>query len=519
MAKIIEKIGEWNPQFYREIKGKLTRNRVLLTIFISLCLQGLCVLPATSPKELSSGKVAWNFNWEFIFYSLNWVIPFALLLIGVYLIASDLSREQARGTLNFVRLSPQPSDRILLGKLLGVPILLYFGVALAIPLHLKAGISAAMPGLRIISAYPLWGGLCALFYGTTLLIALLPKKQGENGTQRSIVGVSSLLALMSAPTAISIVEYVFYTYTTEFQNPFSWHWFFVPLQETFLYFWTLGTLCVASHWIWQAANRRFRNPNRALISKLQSYGIVVGTQLWLLGFCMPTLESLDGAIFAGIGLFCLFFLMPIEILILASLLSPDRQTLFDWTRYRHQQNSRDRAFWKDLLLGEKSPAIAAIALNLALAALIWIPWLLFLRQSSAFLENQPSDVSVTLSRLLLSTWMTAAIVLIYSIINQIVRFYAKTSKQAIAIALPWGIVAFFPMVIAGIYALSPEQMPLLWLFSPVPALAIFYGSTTSLLLGFFGQLGILALLARHLQRTLKQAGISESKQLFERSQV
>jgi ABC-type transport system involved in multi-copper enzyme maturation permease subunit len=517
IAEIFDRIGELNPQFYREIKGRFKRRNLILTVILSLTLQFFCVLPSYRASYRSAFEDNWWLEWNSIFPTLNWLLPFSLLVIGVYLLSSDLSREQQRGTLNFVRLSPQTSESILLGKLLGVPILLYLGVALAIPLHLKAGIAAGVPWGRIFGVYPLWGLTSVLFYGTTLLMSLLLNGQGEQ--QKSVAGANSLLALMAAPTFIGAIEYAFYAYDIN-SGANNWTWFFLPFgtRGEFTYLWLLGTLCAVNYWIWQAANRRFRNPNLTLLSKSQSYWIVGCTQLWLLGFVMPALVSVDGGVFSGLGLFFLFIVAPLEILMLASLLSPDRQTLLDWTRYRHWQGRRDRALLKDLLLGEKSPAVAAIALNLAITALIWLPWILLLSLSA--LSSPPDatfsadDPTLTRLGLFFCLLMTANIFLIYATINQLVRFYAKTPKQAIAIALPWGGMALFPLIIAGIFRIAPEQLPLLWLFSPVPIVGVVYASVPILLLGFLGQLGILTLLVRQLQKQLMQAGESESNKLF-----
>lgn len=510
IAEVFDRIGEWNPQFYREIKGKFKRRNLILTVILSLTVQFLCVLPSSNISYSSLSGWSGSLEWKPIFQTLNWLLPFSLLVIGVYLLSSDLSREQQRGTLNFVRLSPQTSESILLGKLLGVPILLDFGVALAIPLHIKAGIAAGIPLDRIFGVYPLWGLTALLFYNTTLLVSLLLNPKGEQ--QKSVAGANSLLALMAAPTFIGAIESAFYVYDTG-SGVNNWTWFFLPLGswEALAYLWLLGTLCVVNTWMWQAANRRFRNPNLTLISKSQSYWVVACTQLWFLGFAIPAVVSADGGVFSGLGLFFLFFIAPLEILMVASLLSPDRQTLLDWTRYRHWQGGRDRALLKDLLLGEKSPAVAAIALNLAITALIWLPWLLLLSLGNLSSPNQPS---VTRFGLLCCLLMTANIFLIYATINQLVRFYAKTPKQAIAIAIPWSGMALFPLMLAAVFRISPEQLPLLWLFSPVPAAGIVYASAPTLLLGFLGQLGILTLLVRRFQKQLKQAGESQSKKLF-----
>jgi ABC-type Na+ efflux pump permease subunit len=76
---------------------------------------------------------------------------FALIVIGTYLLISDLAHEERRGTLNFIRLSPQSPENILVGKLLGVPILLYLVAVLAVPLHLWAGLAAQISLMRILS--------------------------------------------------------------------------------------------------------------------------------------------------------------------------------------------------------------------------------------------------------------------------------------------------------------------------------------------------------------------------------
>ncbi|RQH23304.1 hypothetical protein D5R40_27115 [Okeania hirsuta] len=53
-----------------------------------------------------------------------------ILIGGVYMLVADLAKEKRLGTLNFIRLSPQSIQKILLGKLLGVPILIYLALVL-----------------------------------------------------------------------------------------------------------------------------------------------------------------------------------------------------------------------------------------------------------------------------------------------------------------------------------------------------------------------------------------------------
>ena len=83
----------------------------------------------------------WN---EVLFIALSVVMTFALLVIGSYLLLSDLDQEQRRGTLNFIRHSPRSATNILGGKLIGVPILVYLAIALAIPFQIKTALGAGL---------------------------------------------------------------------------------------------------------------------------------------------------------------------------------------------------------------------------------------------------------------------------------------------------------------------------------------------------------------------------------------
>ncbi|MFP3422241.1 hypothetical protein R0K19_23005, partial [Bacillus sp. SIMBA_161] len=79
-------------------------------------------------------------------------------------------------------------------------------------------------------------------------------------------------------------------------------------------------------------------------------------------------------------------------LLLIVALSPHRQTLQDWARYRHQKNSKaGRNLFVDLIQGEQSPATGAIALNLLLNCLIIAPAILFYP-----LGNERAEIGVRL---------------------------------------------------------------------------------------------------------------------------
>ena len=113
----INHIGNWNPQFLRECRGHLKPRSVIAAVGTSVLLQVLLILSQTSVYNdirISARN---------IFQILTWTLPYFLLVVGGYYLVNDLAQEEKRGTLNFIRLSPRPAKEILLGKLLGVPIL------------------------------------------------------------------------------------------------------------------------------------------------------------------------------------------------------------------------------------------------------------------------------------------------------------------------------------------------------------------------------------------------------------
>jgi ABC-type transport system involved in cytochrome c biogenesis permease component len=90
--------------------------------------------------------------WRHVGELLDLEIWSALAIGGIYLIAKDFDREIRSGTLDLVNLSPAQPWEIMLGKLLGVPVLIYWVVLLALPLHTIALVQMAVPNAWIWDA-------------------------------------------------------------------------------------------------------------------------------------------------------------------------------------------------------------------------------------------------------------------------------------------------------------------------------------------------------------------------------
>ena len=151
----LDRLGNWNPQLWREVKQRVGCRSFLATTSVSLLGQWFLARELVSKAESLRNKSA---NLDLIARSdLTWrSVTFELLIaltlislgllfgLGSYLLARNLVREIRRETLMFLRLSGYPAGEILLGKILGVPILLHWAIAMALPLQLWAATQAGV---------------------------------------------------------------------------------------------------------------------------------------------------------------------------------------------------------------------------------------------------------------------------------------------------------------------------------------------------------------------------------------
>jgi hypothetical protein len=505
---LLARIGDWNPQLFRELKGNLKVRNIIITITIVLIAQFLMMVSISDSRCLDYDSCRWEINWQDGFQTLNYFLPLIGFMGGVYQLISDLYKEQSRGTLNFIRLSPQSSQKILRGKLLGVPVLIYLGLALCIPFHLIAGLASGMPLSWILATYTLWLALGVLFYTAALFYSLSLENTNILNTPTTYVsGLGCVAAFFLGLPFVKIVDFSYDLYHSNDYIVNGWSWFKLPLgQSPFMaYIWLIATLLTASFWIWKSINRRFNNPNKTSLDKLQSYGVAASFQLWLLGFFIPGYGGGIREDHFGVGLVCLFGIVFLFMLIIVSAITPHRQHLLDWARYGHKMSQK--SLRNDLLVGEKSPALLAMGIHALITVVLWSSWVLFTPKYSRF------NLEISTGQIIIAMVLMLMMLLIYAAIIQLTLFL-KTSKRAIISGIIFCIVAFCPLILGGILAAENAHLPLIWAFSPFPVLVFMEGSTLTALLGFMGQVGILSSLTMTITRTLQKAGESETKTLF-----
>jgi len=474
------------------------------------------------PLDKIDWQLWWRDHWEYTFLTLSVIFIFTLLVGGTYLLISDLAKEEQRGTLNFIRLSPQSETSILTGKILGVPSLIYLFVLTAIPLHLWAGHSAKIALSYIFSYYAVIAASCVFFYSAALIFGLVSR--WFSNFQPWLGSGAVLIFLFMTMTMVSSYGH--------FNNPLTWirffspwditnylfpnlfrsyrdssiqqlQFFYLPIGENFITLvgFHLFNYGICSYGIWQAMKRCFRNADSTILSKGQSYLFLAFSQVMFWGLTVGAVnEKSDLGIIFLIALFNFALVLTLTIV-----LSPHRQIIQDWARYRHQ-NHRDKSVFQDLVFGEKSPAIIAIVINLLIATTPIIIWILF--SPTNFYNG-----SVDKHKVILAMVLALSLMLMYATIAQLMLLM-KNPKRYVWTVGTIGVAMFLPSIILSVLGVSPSQHPILWLFSTCPWAAIEYTQTTTIFMALLAELTVVALLNFQLNRQVKVLGESATKALL-----
>lgn len=557
IATSIERVTETNPQLAREWKGRLTPKNLTIATIISIVGQALVYLyfrdllpaaqgfnryctaspppnfPGYSPypnhfciQDLNGQWMILDELWWLdIFTFLSIVGIFALLVVGTYQLIADISTEERQGTLNFIRLSPRSARDILLGKILGVPVLLYWVAILALPFHLVAGLAAGIPFGLILAFYAVLLVSCAFFYCASIAFALAGQWLG--GFQPWL-GSGTVAIFLFYATLLSLSGYA------SSRTPFDWLNLFYPglvlsylvkatflppdtvrylgIQELSRSLWYgqsiwesfpagLGFILlnfgVWTYWLTRALRRRFHDPLATLVSKSQSYGMTACFCIITLGFLVQTLEPS----YLADNLAILTAFLAIYSLFLVIVLTPSRQAVQDWARYRHQNGEKGMNSWRSFLFSEKSPAIFAIAANLAIAVFSFVPAILI----APLGDYKPGMLGGFL--------LTVNMMLVYAALAGWVMLW-KTNKRSLLAAGTIATAVMFPLVCFSVLRILPFNSPLLWGFSFLPVVAARSATVFSIALPFFGQCLMLTLLGLQIHRQVRQIGASATKALL-----
>ncbi len=634
MLQFLEKIGEWNPQFTREIKGRLKIFPILVTSAISLIVQSVvflaqlgqipgkeyrmneqyCGIGKSYQEQISDlGQVLsklqknffhysskqyfdaeklenirtqlqevkntrahlqdilyqqpcprgqidmaewWRDHWEYMFQALSVIFIFTLLVAGTYLLINNLAQEERKGTLNFIRLSPQSEVSVLTGKILGVPILVYLFIALAIPFHIFSGKLAGIALSHIFSYYIVLVGSCIFFYSAACLFSLVTQFLGGFQPWLGAGAVLMFLTLVFSTAQysnnlnngaawfrmFSPIDATSYLFPNFFNSRYDRSWekykelqfFYIPIGANIGSFigMHLANYGLWTYEIWQGLLRRFRNPNTPVISKLQSYFLITFVQVLSWGFTLqnvknfypnvggksqPSYYDINTQILQNLPIFALFnFVLMFGLIFI---LAHERQTIQDWARYRHKNTSTHKGWWhnsllRDLIFGEKSPALLTLAFH---ALIITIPisiWIIISQQLNVRNNYAINWLIQDIGRFRAILGIVLLVVLwgIGATVAQRMLLL-KTSKRYLWALGTTSALLFAPAIILSILNNTISRRSVLWLFSSYPWEALPTTDLPIVFMGLFTEVMVLGFLNIHMAKQIKLAGESATQAL------
>ena len=156
---------------------------------------------------------------------------------------------------------------------------------------------------------------------------------------------------------------------------------------------------------------------------------------------------------------------------------------------------------KDLLIGEKSPATLAIAVNMMIITLYLLPAMWILPHG----ENK-----LVLS---LISLLSVMMIIIYATVYQLALMLKTRKRNFVATATITSLI-FSPPLSIIFLGTNSNLLPTIGLFSALPFVSIDQVSLVTLMGSLLTQLILVVTANYQLRRVLNQAGISETKALL-----
>lgn len=492
---------------------------------------GPVVSDTSAPLCLGDGRGGYEVNWSLVAREMlpwwRWFVMALVAVGGAYCISNSWANETKLGTLAFIRLSPESRSRLLLGKLLGTPALVY-GTALSlVPLHLWLSCINPLPwGFKLAS-----DGFAIALAGTVLVASLTASIWTGTPSLPLLALVIPLLILGSTIMGASDVA----TYGTSNGPHAQWYGLELFEEPTLVLLLGIGVLLALAQVLWQSAIRRFDDPCGTPMTRRQAYGVAIALNGLAIGFFFPisptngvsTLQSW-GAVAAGLILYQMFAIWA---------LFPDRQRLLDWCRYRHLDRTAAKesgrvAFHRrasglgQWIWHEDSPPLAVPAILTGLTMILWSPWAIAmgLRIAQGFNPDRPAlslsaqDPWFCLGGLLIPTALITALLALCT--WQFLVFHPKGRSWIVWTIFGVTILPMALLLVVLVLVDGPENIPLwpwlLTLSGPVllPQVALGLHSLLEFAKAIAIALVPLALCLRVTTRTLRHLGRSESQALL-----
>jgi hypothetical protein len=478
-------IGDWNPQLLRELKSRLNWRNGSIAIVISMVSQLILVLSQYSKLTQNSiiersqfygfpdrycvailkGKcttdisgnieIDWPKWWGVLAVNISWGIFFGLIVGGVYLLASSFSQEEKRGTIDCIRLTPQKASSFFIGKMLGVPALVYLGSALAIPLQFYAAQQAGIARSHLLGWDLLMVVVAILLYQGAILAIIWFKSQPILLTVATVFIVNRVLVLGT----------YWYKPLNYYESVGVMSWGRLNLGYCLLYF----SLASGIYWLSQAMKCCYLRPTAVVLSKKQSYLWSANFHLIALGFYIyREFYFAPGVGGSSTCSACAYIYIPpitffVWLLLLIPMLLPRPQSLLEWSR-RYPQKSKKRLH--SMIWDDQSPGILAVGINGAIALVMWN--LLLLR----YLNWEHWTLEQTI--FILSMVIAILLYVACSAIAHWISFWQVSNRSVWRVVLIGSFLFLPPLFLRQMFPISSDEIDthnrilagLSWLYQP-----------------------------------------------------
>lgn len=314
-----------NPEIIRHMRSRLRRGRLLGTLGLYLLFVLLMAYILFQTNSSANADATQQYA-HVLYFVLLGIQYFASLVIGCVICAGSIVAERENQTYDFLRMLPIEPIKLIVGKLIGVPILIYLVLAVTLPLNIICAFLAGLPWSVVLTTYLIL--IFAGFFSHSLGLfysALAPKAQISNGGALFSLFILSMFLWTPGINFLHPMRYFEFFWEKKAIPPVGFFTLEMPaiLMAVLIY-------SLFSAWFLVAIYRTLEYEHHRVFSKKQSVLFQGFVSLIALGLMWPHLTGI-GEKSQLWGLVALYMCLQLGLIMgMLFTLTPDYDDLIQW---------------------------------------------------------------------------------------------------------------------------------------------------------------------------------------------
>lgn len=351
-----------NPEIKRNIRSRLRRGKILggVILYLILLLLIAYIMYQFSYRTANiEARQEYMKNLYFVILGLQF---FVSLVMGAVICSSSIVSEREKKSYDFLRMLPIHPIWLTIGKLIGVPILVYLLLFLTLPISLICVLMGGVSGEVFLITYTvlLFCGLFAHSLGL-FFSSLAPKSSWSNSGTLLVLFSLNLLTSLPQLNFLNPLRYFGLAKSgSEHLAQVSFYWFEVSEMGLAICVYAFFTC-----WFLIGINRNIVLQENRLLSKGQSLLFFASVNLLVTGLFWPYLNGLHEDFWLFMTLFLAISLCMIMTLIF--IIVPNYDELIRWF---HEQKLTKTTFFFRPLAENRSIFPVVLMMNLILSLII-----------------------------------------------------------------------------------------------------------------------------------------------------